>query len=128
MTIVQVVLAGVVCAIVALAVKRNRPDFALIVSVGASVLLMTMVMPELIAALGVIQNLGSNLDTRIPYVAMILQILGIAYVAEIGAQLCHDADEHAIAFKIEMAGKVLIMVAAAPVFLDVLQMIVGIMP
>ena len=128
MTIVQIVLAGVVCTILALAVKRNRPDFAIVVSVGASVLLVSMVLPQLRAGIGVIYNLGGFLDTRIPYVTLVLQILGIAYVAEIGSQICHDAGEGAIASKIEMAGKILIMIAAAPVLLDVLQMIVGIMP
>lgn len=128
MTIIQVVLVGVICTVVVLAVKRNRPDFAVLVSIGASVLLITMVLPGLRSALGLLQNLGSHLDTRIPYVTMVIQILGIAYMAEIGAQICADAGEGAIASKIEMAGKVLIMVAAGPVLLDVLQMIVGIMP
>jgi stage III sporulation protein AD len=45
-----------------------------------------------------------------------------------GAQVCADAGEGAIASKIELAGKVMIIAAAAPVLIDVMHMVVGIMP
>jgi len=126
--IIQVVAVGIICAILALTIKRQSPEIAIIITLAASILIFFMVLPALIYAVGIIQNLGSHLDSRIAYVPLVLQILGIAYVAELGAQVCIDAGESAIAAKIELAGKVLIMAAAAPILLDVLQMIVGIMP
>ena len=128
MTIMQVVAAGVLSAVLALTVKRQSPEIALIITIAASVLIFIMVLPMLAGAVGLLQNLGSQLDTRVPYVTLVLQILGIAYVAELGAQVCSDAGESAIAAKIELAGKVMIMAAAAPILLDVLSMVVGIMP
>ena len=128
MIIVQVVAVGIISAVLALTIKKHSPEIALIIALAASVLLFTMVLPSLIYAVGIIQNLGGHLDDRLPYVTLILQILGIAYVAEMGAQICHDAGESAIAYKIELAGKVLIMAVAAPILLNVLQMIMGIMP
>jgi len=126
--IIQVVAVGIISAILALTIKRQSPEIAIIITLAASILIFFMVLPALIYAVGIIQNLGSHLDSRIAYVPLVLQILGIAYVAELGAQVCIDAGESAIAAKIELAGKVLIMAAAAPILLDVLQMIVGIMP
>jgi len=126
--IIQVVAVGIISAILALTVKKQSPEIAIIITLAASVLIFFMVLPMLIYAVGIIQNLGTHLDSRIAYVPLILQILGIAYVAELGAQVCIDAGENAIASKIELAGKVLIMAAAAPILLDVLYMIVGIMP
>lgn len=128
MIIIQVVAVGIISAILALTIKRQSPEIAIIITLAASILIFFMVLPALIYAVGIIQNLGSHLDSRIAYVPLVLQILGIAYVAELGAQVCIDAGESAIAAKIELAGKVLIMAAAAPILLDVLQMIVGIMP
>ncbi|MCL2399238.1 MAG: stage III sporulation protein AD [Defluviitaleaceae bacterium] len=128
MTIIQVVAVGVLSAVLALTVKKQSPEIALMITIAASVLILFMLMPLLIGAVGVIQNLGGQLDTGIPYVSLVLQILGIAYIAELGAQVCSDAGESAIASKIELAGKIMIMAVAAPVLLDVLHMIVGIMP
>jgi len=128
MTIIQVVAVGLLSAVLALTVKKQSPEIALMITITASALIFFMVIPLLAGAVGIIQNFGSQLDGRVPYVTLILQILGIAYVAELGAQVCTDAGESAIASKIELAGKVLIMAAAAPILLDVLHMIVGVMP
>ena len=124
----QVVAVGIISAVLTLTVKRHSPEIAMIITLGASVLIFFMILPMLASAVGIIQNLGAQLDSRISYVALVLQIIGIAYVAELGAQVCADAGENAIASKIELAGKVLIMATAAPILLDVLHMIVGIMP
>ena len=128
MTIIQVVAVGVLSAVLALTVKKQSPEIALMITIAASVLILFMLMPMLIGAIGVIQNLGGHLDSQVPYVTIVLQILGIAYIAELGAQVCSDAGENSIASKIELAGKVMIMAVAAPILLDVLHMIVGIMP
>ena len=128
MTIIQVVTVGIISTILAITIKQHSPEIALIITLAASVLIFFMLLPSLMAAVGIIQNVGGHLDSRIPYVGLIIQILGIAYIAELGAQVCSDAGEGAIASKIELAGKVLIMATAAPILLDVLQMIVGIMP
>ena len=128
MTIIQVVAVGILSAILALTIKKQSPEIALMITIVASVLIFFMIMPLLAAAVGIIYNFGSNLDGRVPYVALVLQIIGIAYVAELGAHICSDAGESAIAAKIELAGKVLIMAAAAPILIDVLNMIMGIMP
>ena len=128
MTIIQIVAVGIVSAVLALTVKKHSPEIALIITLAASVLIFFMVLPLLVSAIGIMQNLGAQLDSQVSYIPVVLQILGIAYVAELGAQVCIDAGESAIASKIELAGKVLIMAVAAPILLDVMHMIIGIMP
>ena len=128
MMILQVVAVGVLSAVLALTLKKQSPEIALVITLAASVLILFMVWPLLTTAVGVVQNLGAQLDGAVRYVGLVLQIVGITYVAELGAQVCADAGETAIASKIEMAGKIIIMAVAAPVLLEVLQMILSIMP
>ena len=45
-------------------------------------------------------------------------LLGIAVAAELGAQLCRDAGSGALAQKVELGGKILILCAALPMVLD----------
>jgi len=128
MTIIQVVAVGVLSAVLAITLKKQSPEMALLVGFMASILIFFMMLPTLAGAIGILQNLGDLLGGNARYVTLILQILGIAYVAELGAQVCADAGEGAIASKIELAGKVMIMAIAAPILLDVLHMIAGLMP
>ncbi|HBI03894.1 MAG TPA: stage III sporulation protein AD, partial [Paenibacillaceae bacterium] len=62
------------------------------------------------------------------YLDTILKIIGIAYIAEFGAQVTRDAGQGAIASKIELAGKVLIMVMAIPILSLIVETIVRLLP
>ena len=55
----------------------------------------------------------------------VLKVIGIAYLTQFGAQLCADAGEGTVAAKIELAGKILMMTAAAPVLIGLLELVMG---
>jgi stage III sporulation protein AD len=52
----------------------------------------------------------------------------MAYIVEFGAQISRDAGEDSIALKIELGGKVLIMVLAIPILLALMDLIIKILP
>ena len=54
----------------------------------------------------------SGIETE--YISIILKVTGIAYITQIGSEICKDAGESAIGTKIEIAGKVLIAAACLP--------------
>ena len=48
------------------------------------------------------------------YVGLCIKIIGIAYVAQLGVQVCTDAGETAVAGKVELCGRVLILAVSLP--------------
>jgi stage III sporulation protein AD len=58
----------------------------------------------------------------------VLKIIGIAYIAEFGAQIVRDAGQESIASKIELAGKVLILVLAIPIISIIIETVMKLMP
>ncbi|ADP33034.1 stage III sporulation protein AD [Bacillus atrophaeus subsp. globigii] len=75
-----------------------------------------------------IEKIAVNANVNMVYVETILKIIGIAYIAEFGAQLTKDAGQGAIASKIELAGKVLILVMAVPILTVIIETILGLIP
>jgi stage III sporulation protein AD len=61
------------------------------------------------------------------YITTILKVIGIAYLADFGAQLCKDAGESAIAAKIELGGKILILLLAIPILTALMELILKIL-
>ena len=59
---------------------------------------------------------------------LILKIIGVAYIVEFGAQISRDAGEEAIASKIELGGKIIIMVLSMPILLALIDLIIKILP
>jgi len=128
MMILQVVATGILCAVLALTVKKQRPEIALLITIASGVLLFVMVLPELAYAVGVFTQLGEMVDGGFRYVGLVLRVIGVAYMAELGASVCMDAGESAIAAKVDMAGRLIIMVMAMPIVIDIAGIITGLMP
>jgi stage III sporulation protein AD len=128
MTILQVIIVGVLSAVLVLTVKRQSPEIALLITIAASVLIFIMVLPGLAYSIGVLTHIGDLLDGGSRYVGLTLRVIGVAYMAELGASVCADAGENAIAAKIDLAGRLIILVMAMPVVAEIIQLIVGLLP
>ncbi len=128
MNIVQIVAIGLVTAVLAITVKKQSPDFSLMITVAGSVLIFVLILPSLGSVINVITKLTDETKIDSSYVMLVLKVVGIAYLAEFGAQICNDANESAIASKIELAGKVLIMLISAPVLISLTETILGLLP
>lgn len=124
----QVVALGLVVAVFAVLLRRERPEMAILLALGFGVIVFLMVLSKLGAIITVFQDVTRRAQVDELYLATLLKILGIAYIAEFGAQVCRDSGEGTVANKIELAGKVLIMILALPIFAAILEVIVRLLP
>jgi stage III sporulation protein AD len=128
MEIFQIVAIGLIASILAVLLKDHRPEIALQISVVTGLIILVLIIFKLVSVFEALNNLASRIDVDIVYLSTIFRIIGIAYVAEFGAQVCRDAGESSIASKIELAGKVIIMVLAVPILMALLDLIVRVLP
>ncbi|NLX62883.1 MAG: stage III sporulation protein AD [Tissierellia bacterium] len=129
MEIVQIVGIGIISTILVVLLKQsNRSEFALIVSVITGLIIFSMVIDKIKYIIDTLSNLSRNANMEFTYFSTILKIIGIAYIVEFGAQISRDAGENAIASKIELGGKVIMMVLAMPIILALLDLILKILP
>ncbi len=126
--IAQIVAVGLVAAILAITIKSQAPEFAFVISIAASVLIFVMIFPQLNLVIEALTNLAGQVNADMSYVGTVLKIVGIAYISEFGAQICTDAGESAIASKIEIGGKVIIMALSIPILLTLIDLIMTMLP
>ncbi|NCB30439.1 MAG: stage III sporulation protein AD, partial [Clostridia bacterium] len=58
---------------------------------------------------------------------LVFKVIGIAYVVQFAAEACRDAGEGAVASKVELAGRVLIVAVALPALMAVLSLLTGLL-
>ncbi len=75
-----------------------------------------------------IEKIAINAKVNMVYVETILKIIGIAYIAEFAAQITKDAGQGAIASKIELGGKILILAMAIPILTVMIETIIKLIP
>ncbi len=128
MQIFQIVGIGVVATILILVIKRHSPETAVQVSILTGIVIFILIASKLSAVIDLLKNYADKADIKPIYFTIVLKITGIAYIAEFGAEVCRDAGEGSIASKIELAGKITIIVMAVPIISSLLDLIIKIMP
>ena len=128
MEIFKIVGIGIVATVLVIILKSTRPEFALYISLVTGVIIFSMILGELSYVIQTLNTLARRTNVEFTYFSTILKIIGMAYIVEFGAQISRDAVEDSIALKIELGGKVLIMVLAIPILLALMDLIIKILP
>ena len=119
---------ALVVTVFAVLLREGRPEMALLLALGFGILVFILVLGKMGTIINLFRDLTRSARVDELYLTTLLKILGIAYIAEFGAQICRDAGEGTIASKVEMAGKVLILLLALPIFAAVLEVVVRLLP
>lgn len=123
MDLIRIGVLGITAAILILIIKTNRPEIALQISLVFGVIVMLSLAGRIKGILDLIEMYMERANISGVYVAALLKIIGMAYIAEFAAESCRDAGQNAIAAKVELAGKILIMLTAVPVITSVMSII-----
>ncbi|WP_416197909.1 MAG: stage III sporulation protein AD [Sporanaerobacter sp.] len=128
MEALQIVVIGIVATVMIMLLKDDKPEFAVLTSIITSIVIFYIVADKLKIVVQVLTNMAKNADVDFVFFTTILKIIGIAYIVEFGAQISRDAGEESIASKIELGGKVIIMVLAIPILMALMDLIFEILP
>lgn len=124
----QIVGVAILTVLLALVIKQERPEFALLLSLTVGTIFLFIIFQKVQLVFDVIVELADKAGIGRVYLGTLLKIIGIAYVTEFGVQLCRDAGETAIASKLEAMGKIIVMVIAVPIFVLVIETLNQLVP
>ncbi|BFH61676.1 MULTISPECIES: stage III sporulation protein AD [Paenibacillus] len=128
MEIIQVVGLGIIATILILVVKEQKPMFAFLLAAATGVMIFMFLMGKIGTVISELERMARSSGVEMIYLKTILKIIGIAYIAEFGAQVVRDAGQENIASKIELAGKMLIMVLAVPIIGIIIETVLKLLP
>ena len=109
MNIVAICGICVLSAILCVALKKYNPEYAVIVSLLCGVLILALILSKISPAISQIKNLISATNISYDNGLILFKSLGICFLAQFSSDVCKDAGEMALASKIEIAGKITII-------------------
>lgn len=125
MDISRIIALGLVGTVLSVLLKKEMPQIAMLVAAATGVLIFLMLCTPLGGLIFLLRETAEQAGVGEGYFGIVMKVIGIAYLTQFGAQLCADAGESAIAAKIELAGKVMMMTTAAPVLTGLLETVMG---
>lgn len=103
--------------------KRSNREYALLLAVCTVVLILLYSMNQLAPYLSRLQELGGAGLQGGDYLSVMLKAVGITISGQIASSLCKDAGEASIAYGVEIASKVAVLLAAFPVVLKIFELL-----
>lgn len=123
MNIIVIAAFAVTVAIFAVTLKQYRPEYSAVLSIAAGVLILLFIAG---AAQSVIEKISEITDKSAAvseYGGVLIKCLGICLISQAACDACTDAGETALAGKAELAGKIAMLLAALPLFDDILGVV-----
>ncbi len=128
MQLLQIIGIGIVATVIIIVLRMQKPEIAVQASIVTGLVIFFLLASKISAVIELLESYADRADINPVYFTTVLKITGIAYITEFGAEVCKDAGESSIASKIELAGKITIMVLAVPIITSLLDLIIKIMP
>lgn len=128
MEIFQVVSFALVASILVIILKEQKASVAFFLILITGIVIFLLIIQQIAQVFTLLEYIAQKANVNGMYVETILKIIGIAYIAEFGAQITRDAGLGSVASKIELAGKVFILVLAVPILTAVIETVLGFIP
>ncbi|WP_283607588.1 SpoIIIAC/SpoIIIAD family protein [Faecalispora anaeroviscerum] len=116
MNVIGIAGLALVSAVIAVMLRRYNQEYAVVVSITAGVIILVQILANIVPAIRQINSLLSAAQLPSEYGIILFKTLGICFLAQFAADSCRDAGESALASKVELAGKLSIVILALPLF------------
>ena len=128
MDVIKIIGVGLIALIIIIIVKQYRPEFTMYVSLVAGIIILLLVMDKLSAIIDLLTNLANKTSINNEFIFLLIKITGIAILTEFASSVCKDSGETAIASKVDMGGKIIIIAMSIPIIASLLETILKVLP
>ena len=126
--IIKIIGIALIALIIIILLKQYRPEFAIYISILTGILILLLVIDKLQGIMALIQSFVNKTSINATFLTLLIKITGIAFLAEFAVSICKDSGEAAIASKIEIGSKIIIVSMSIPIISSLLEIILKILP
>lgn len=123
MNIVALSIIAVIATFLSLVLKKYNPEYSLVISIVASIFILISILMKVTPAIDLIKDLIASSNIPSKYLMILFKAIGICFLTQFSSDACKDAGESALSAKVELAGKIAIILIALPMFEEVMQIV-----
>ena len=128
MEIIKIIGIALIALTILIMLKQYRPEYAIFISILTGILILFLVMDRLTGIINLIESIQDKFSINTQFIALLIKITGIAFLSEFAISVCKDSGEAAIASKIEIGSKIIIISMSVPIISSLLEIILKILP
>ena len=117
----------IVAVILAISIKSRSPEFSSLISVALGLVVNGYCISRLKVIVSSIREITASIDLDKTYIAVLIKLIGIAYICEFAAGISKDAGYGAVASQIELIGKLTMLMVSLPILMQLVETITSLM-
>lgn len=125
MNIVIIASAALIAAVLSMVLKQYKPEYSLFISIAAGVLIFLSVIAVIEPIVSFIGELTERAGLEGVYGEVLIKSLAVCYITQLACDCCKDAGENAIAGKLQIAGKIAVLLIALPMLKSLTEIVAG---
>lgn len=118
---VRVIALCMGAALFSVSLRMHRPELAALFSLAAGVVALWMLREPFAEIVTAVQRLTQQTTDGGQTAAVVLKAAGITMLSELGVQVCCDSGESAMAGRIRLAARVILVCMALPIVSDIFE-------
>lgn len=123
MNVLQIGIVGVLGALLAVQFKSGKSEYGIYMSAAVSILLFACMIDRLKIFVDTVEQMSRYIHVDTGYIAAMLKMVGVTYIAEFCSSICKDAGYQTIAVQVEIFSKLTILALGMPILLALLETI-----
>lgn len=128
MDILQIILLAITSTLLYITLKDLEPRISFLIVFITSIFIFLFVIEQIKLMVQFIETIARKAHIEPYYIQTIFKIIGIAYITEISANIVSDVGLSSLAAKIQLAGKIFILLLSLPILQTVIEMMIELIP
>lgn len=124
MDIVAFCFVALFASVAALSLKKYTPDISAIITIGAGILIFASVLGKILPIIEELRILINSAGAAAEYGSILIKTIGICFLCQFTSDACRDAGQASLATRVELAGRVAILIIALPMFEKIMSVAV----
>ena len=122
--VIKIIGIGLTALVIVILLKQYKPELSIYISIIAGILILFLTIDKITGIINLLKSISQKASINQAFLNILLKITGIAFLSEFATSVCIDSGEKAIASKIEIGTKVIIITMSMPIITELLELIV----
>ena len=127
-TILKVASIALIATVLLVVLREERKEWGVVIRFAVGAVVLLLILAPLQTVIGQVLQLATLVKVRGLYLAILLKVIGIAYIATFAAQMAYDTGESGLGWRVELAGKVAILALSLPLISAIITTILKMIP
>lgn len=116
-----IIVVGIIGALVCVVINQYKPEYTMLAAIATGIVILLLLVPDIYLITDYLNEIVQVEKIDLSYGKTVVKALGICIITQLASDTCRDCGQSSIASKIELGGKVSVLVISIPIFVSLIE-------